>query len=262
MLTKEIVYIGDFKNEADELQKTFGRTDLFSTGDPNLDAYMGGGGFGRPKGYEIVLLYGSTGIGKSLAALNWIRPAIVAGKKVGLLILEDDMADVSVRLSHILSYREYEAMNKSKNIICLPKQALIRSWSLDELLGYIEDWFTELNVDLILLDHLQYAFEGAESIKGENEWIAQRVFMQKLNQVMKRVKKTIILVSHINKGPNKGMDRVVGSGAIAQAATKVIEVSRDDTGSMKVRLHKSRFTKTPMDDYIVYFDGLKLVGQK
>jgi RecA-family ATPase len=114
-------------------------------------------------------------------------------------------------------------------------------------------------VDLILLDHLQFAFEGAEAIRGENEYIAQRVFMQKLNQLMKRVKKTIILVSHTNKGLGKGMDKIVGSGSIAQAATKVIEVSKDE-GNTILTLHKSRFTKTPDNAYAMKLEGTRLKG--
>jgi predicted ATP-dependent serine protease len=258
MISKQIVYIGDFAADAEKLKLTFGTTDRFSTGNSGLDEYLGSG-FGRLDGYEVVLLYGSTGIGKSLVALNMIKPAIQKGERVGLLVLEDDAADVSVRLSFIMDKSAYERMNAERNVLCLPKDALSKSWKLDELLGYIEDWFVKQKVDLILLDHLQFAFEGAEAIRGENEYIAQRVFMQKLNQLMKRVKKTIILVSHTNKGLGKGMDKIVGSGSIAQAATKVIEVSKDE-GNTILTLHKSRFTKTPDNAYAMKLEGTRLKG--
>lgn len=244
-LTKQIVYIGDFLEEANKLKEHYGTTRLFTTGHHALDGYLGGG-FGRADGYEVVLLYGPTGVGKSMVALNFLAPAILAGKKVGLLVLEDDMADVSLRLSHILTEEQYMAMNTSEKVRCLPDKALTKSWNLNDLLEYIEDWFGVFGADLILLDHLQFAFEGAESIKGENEYIAQRIFMQKLNQLMKKVKKTIILVSHVNKGVGKGMDKIVGSGAIAQASTKVIEVTESDLeDGILLHLRKSRFTKKP-----------------
>lgn len=259
-ISKQLVYIGDFAEEAAKLKLTYGRTDLYTTGIPQLDQYFQGGGYGRKDGYEIVVLYGPTGVGKSLVALNLIAPAIRSDVKVGLLILEDDMADASVRLSFILEPEDYEKMNDGKTVRCLPKDALVKSWTLDELLKYIEDWY-DSGVDLILLDHLQFAFEGAEAIKGENEYAAQRVFMQKLNQLIKRKKKTIILVNHVNKQANvKGMDKMVGSGAIPQAATKVIEVRKDqDTGDTVLRLWKSRFTPTPTHDYVLQMKASRLV---
>lgn len=241
--SKQLVYIGDFYEKAQELKDTWGRTDLYSTGQPVLDSYLRGG-FGRPNGYEIVLLYGPTGVGKSTVALNFMAPAIVKGVKVGLLVLEDDMADVSNRMSHILTPKQYAAMNTDKTVRCLPEDELVKSWTLHDLVAYIEEWFND-GVELILLDHLQFAFENAEAIKGENEYIAQRVFMQKLNQLMKRTKKTIILVSHVNKtNGSKGMDKIVGSGSIAQAATKVIEIAevRGIANQIHLELRKSRFT--------------------
>lgn len=242
--SKQVVYIGDFKEEAAKRATTWGLTDLYSTGDYRLDEYLGGG-FGRDDAYEIVLLYGSTGIGKSTVALNMVAPAIKDGKRVGLMILEDDMADASLRLSSVLGQVEYSKMNAGRNVICIPKESMSKSWTLDDLLELINQWFTTLSIDIILLDHLQFAFEGAESIKGENEYIAQRIFMQKLNDMVKKLNKTIILVSHINKdNGSKGLNKIVGSGAIAQASTKAIEVSRNSP-FLRIRMWKSRFTETP-----------------
>lgn len=245
-LTKQIIYLGDFYEDAVKARNSYGSTSLFSTGDHTLDTYLGGG-FGRPGNYEIVLLYGPTGVGKSTVGLNMVASAISSGKKVGLLILEDEMTDVSNRLSFVLSEDDYKAANRNNNVFCLPQDALVKAWSLPDLLKYIEDWFIDHDVDLILLDHLQFIFEGATMAKSENEYIAQRVFMQQLNFLMKKVKKTIILVSHMNKASAaKGMDRIVGSGAIAQAATKVIEVTDDDVDDViRLWMRKSRFTKRP-----------------
>lgn len=261
MISKQRVYLGDFAEQALKLQEYFGKTTLYTTGSGKFDDYLGGG-FGRTQGYEVVLLYGQTGIGKSLVGLNLIAPAILSNVKVGLLILEDDMADASLRLMHILGKENWKTANSKRNVICLPDDALEKSWKLDDLLEYIDHWFTKEGVDLILLDHLQFAFEGAEALKGENEYIAQRVFMQKLNRIMKATNKTIILVSHVNKGVGKGMDKIVGSGSIAQASTKVIEVAKDGKQT-RLRLYKSRFTRTPDYPYYMTLDGTKLTdGEK
>lgn len=244
-LSKKITYIGDYKEQADKIQHGYGKTNLFSTGLSSFDAYLNGG-YGRTEGYEIVLLFGPTGIGKSTVGLNMIAEPIRNGTKIGLLVLEDDMPDVSNRLRQILSEEEYRKMNTGRTVLSFDQEELTKSWTLDDLLKFIEMWF-DMGVELIFLDHLAFAFEGAEAIKGENEYIAQRVFMQKLNQLIKRLNKTIILVHHQNKNSgSRGMDKVVGSGAIVQASTKVIEVSEGDVlDSVNINLLKSRFTKKP-----------------
>lgn len=244
-ITREITYIGDFAEAAAEAEKSWGRTDLYQTGHRKLDIYLSGG-FGRRGGYEIVLMFGATGVGKSTVALNFMANPIRQGKQVGLLVLEDAMPDVSNRLKHILGDTDYTKMNRANNVRCLPDDALTRSWNLSDLLIYIQQWFDE-GVELILLDHLQFAFENAELNKGENEYTAQRVFMRELNQIIKSNNKTIILISHVNKNNgSKGMDKIVGSGSLAQAATKVIEISEGDVpDSVHIDIKKTRFTKKP-----------------
>lgn len=248
-LSKRIVYLRDFAGEANKLRASWGRTNLYSTGHEPLDDYFGGG-FGRRDGYEIVLLYGDTGLGKSTIGLNFLNSPILAGKKVGLLVLEDAGEDVFLRMEKSLGKSDFQKyVFETDNIHFMPQEDLVKSWVLDDLITLIHEWFVERDLDIIFLDHLQFAFEGAESIKGENEYASQRVFMQKLNQLMKDVKKTIILVSHVNKShASKGMGKIVGSGSIAQAGTKVIEIS-DDSQQDVLRLHmrKSRFT--PRKEY-------------
>lgn len=263
-LSKRVVYLRDFAAEAKKLGATWGQTSLYSTNHEPLDEYLGGG-FGRADGYEIVLLYGDTGIGKSTVALNFLKDPIERGQKVGLLVLEDDGADVFLRLASVLGN---SSMNKfvmqGNTVHFMAQEDLVQSWNLDDLLVLIEDWFVGRDLDVILLDHLQFAFEGAEMARQENEYIAQRIFMQKLNQLMKRVKKTIILVSHVNKNStSKGMGKIVGSGAIAQAGTKVIEVADDKHVEDGIRLwmRKSRFTKKRGHDYAMKLSDGKLEGQ-
>lgn len=247
-ITREVSYSGDYEEEAARRRAAgLGRTDLYQTGLRELDDYMHGG-YGRDGQYELMVIYGPTGIGKSTVALNFLGDPIRRGVKVGLLVLEDDMPDVNNRLHAILGEDAYKTMNENETVRCIPADALEKSWNLDDLLAYIEQWFTEdfYGVDVILLDHLQFAFEGAESIKGENEYIAQRIFMKKLNRLTRKVGKTLIVVSHTNKGKNVGMDKIVGSGAIAQAGTKVIEVAESDLQQgIQIFMRKSRFTETP-----------------
>lgn len=263
-LSKRIVYLKDFAEEAAKLRKTWGKTELYSTGQSKLDEYLGGG-YGRPDGYDIVLMYGDTGIGKSTVALNFLKDPILRGHKVGLLVLEDGGADVFIRLNTILGNNDTNKwIIQGDTIHFMAQEDLVKSWNLNDLLVLIEDWFVNRDMDVILLDHLQFAFEGAEMAKQENEYIAQRIFMQKLNQLIKRLNKTIILVSHVNKNAtSKGMGKIVGSGSIAQASTKVIEIAEDKGIENGIRLwmRKSRFTKRRDHDYCMKLNNGILEGQ-
>ena len=70
--------------------------------------------------------------------------------------------------------------------------------------------------------------------------------MRRMNNVMKHTNKTLIIVSHTGKGGGKdsrqGVDRIIGSSAVAQVSTKVIEINRKEDGLHGIRLWKSRFT--------------------
>lgn len=257
-ITKQICLLRDFADDAAKLKGSYGRTDLFSTGAQGLDEYLGGG-FGRQDGYEIVLLFGPTKIGKSAVGLNFLRAALERGKTIGIMALEDDGPDVFLRFTDMIGKEATEAyVMRGESVHMMPPEATSRAWKLDELLDLIESWYSNLGVDLILLDHLQFAFENAEAIRGENEYIQQRVFMQRLNHLIKRLKKTIILVSHVNKDSKaKGVYKIVGSSGIAAAATKILEVFKED-GRMFIQEHGARFVATPDGPHEIMLDGTQL----
>lgn len=256
-ITREIVLARDFKDEAEKLRANFGLTNRFSTGAPGLDEYLGGG-FGRPDGYEIVVLFGQTKIGKSTVALNFVADAIRKGKRVGVMNLEDDGPDVFLRLSRIVGKEATEQkILQGDTVHLMAPDASMQAWKLPELIELIEDWFMVRNLDLILLDHLTFAFDNAEFGK-EGEYQAQRAFMRQLNAMIRRVKKTIILVSHVNKSANsKGVNQIVGSGGIAAAGTKLLELYKDG-GVLHLQEHGSRFTYTPDDPHQIMLDNLRL----
>lgn len=268
-ITTSYKLLGDYAYGALQRIADWGVTDRFSTGISELDNHLGGG-FGRKRGYEIILLFGDTGIGKSTLAMNIISPAMLKGDRVGLMILEDDPEDVSIRLSNILPKQSWSKLNKADNVFVLPDEALERApWSLPMLQEQIRHWFVDLKIDLIVLDHIQFAFEGADAPTREGEWYAQRTFMRNLRVLMKQINrdlgqnssKTFMYVSHINKTSSaKGMDRVLGSSGLVQSATKVISIDKGDTdGLIDIQLLKSRFTKLPINKITLKTEGVKLI---
>ncbi len=248
-LGKQIVYITDFNEEADKLTEHYGRTNKYSFGSSDLDTYFRGG-YGRDNGYEIVVLFGSTGIGKSTFALNMLLDPLKQGKNIGLLILEDDGADVNIKMRRMLGRKDFEKYGPQLHFTPHDVVDGVKLWGLNDLLALIEDWFVTRKLDIILLDHLQFAFESAVAIKGENEYIAQRIFVRRINYLVRKLQKTIILVSHVGKDKTaKGMDRIIGSAGIAGSATKTIEVKGEKGNSdLFVRYWKSRFTPIPSHD--------------
>jgi predicted ATP-dependent serine protease len=256
--------LGDFAEEALLRKADWGRTNRFSTGIPQLDVYLGGG-YGRRRGYELVLVFGPTGVGKSLVTLNLISKAMVDGERVGLMILEDDVEDLSLRLTYILSEDEWQQVNSRGNVVVLPQEAIEdKPWTLMMLLEQIKHWYLDLKLDLIVLDHIQFAFEGATAASAEQEYHSQRVFMRELRILLKRINqqlgpsssKTFIYISHINKSVGTGMDRILGSSALQHTATKVISISRSqEAGHVDIQLWKSRFTAVPNSALTLRLEG-------
>jgi KaiC/GvpD/RAD55 family RecA-like ATPase len=256
IIGRQIVYLADFDEDAEFLGKSYGVTDRYSFNEEGLDKYFYGG-WGKKNDYEIILLYGDTGIGKSTFALNMMRDPILKGERVGLLILEDSGASINLKLNKMIGKSN---LSKFRNNIHFTPDDVVNGsklWGLNDLLELIDEWFTERKLDVILLDHLQFAFESAIGIKGENEYVSQRVFVRKLNYLIRKHNKTIILVSHINKNnQSKGLGKIIGSGGIAGAATKAIEISRDPKieDQMHVTLTKTRHTPSRFHDRVFMFD--------
>lgn len=229
-----LIPLQKFIPKADESRESFGRTDLYSTGSRQLDEYLGGG-YGREGGYEMVLIYGDTGVGKSIVGLNMMLDPIAKGKTVGLMILEDEPADVINRVRVMTN----GLIDEATNVFFADDQS--NGYTLDQAMEAIEQWFSVC--DVVFLDHLEYLFSGAVGESERDHFNKQAIWMRHLNSMMKRTKKTIVMVQHINKSQGEGMTQIKGSGAFAQTCSKVIEVKRPTNAEgWSIRLQKTRFT--------------------
>lgn len=229
-----LVPLQNFIEKADQLKDGWGVTDLYSTGCPELDDYLGGGYGRRNGGYEIVLIFGNPGQGKSALGLNMMLDPIKQGKTVGLMILEDDPADVLNRLRLMTG----GTIDSRHNVFFLAEQN--EGYTLPQALDAVEKWFEIC--DVVLLDHLEYLWAGAVGQSERDKFTQQEIWMRRLNTLMKENGKTIIMIQHVNKGQGEGMERIKGSSSLQQTATKVMEFNRDKDGLLKLRLWKTRFT--------------------
>lgn len=223
---------------------SWGKTDLYSTGDQILDEYLGNsfeGGYGRKDGYEIITIFGDTGMNKSTFATSIILDPASKGTQIAYFALEDDPKDVVRRIMIQCNMDEEKVKKITNNILFMPEND---GYTLDAMAEAIEKIF-EI-ADIVVVDPLQFIFEASVAEKGETEFNRQRLFMRKMNNLMKHTNKTLIIVSHTGKGGGKdarqGVDRIIGSSAVAQVSTKVIEINRKEDGLQGIRLWKTRFT--------------------
>lgn len=221
---------------------TWGRTERYQVGVPLIDEYLGGG-YGRENGYEIVTIFGDTGQNKSTLATQMILKPASEGVPVAYLALEDDPEDVILRIERQLGENSPLLEPALENISFMPEND---GYTLDAMAKALEQMFNFW--DIVVVDPLQFVFEASVEENAHTEFNRQRLFMRQMNNVLKKVNKTLILVSHTNKAGNArdraeaGMSKIIGSTAIQQVSTKVIEIGREKDGCRHLALHKSRFT--------------------
>lgn len=245
-----------FLDAAKKEINNWGKTDLYSTGDAVIDEYLGGG-FGRKDGYEIITIFGGTGMNKSTFATSIILDAAKKGTTIAYFALEDDPKDVTKRILIQCEMNEELALKILDNILFMPES---KGYTLPEMSEAIEKIFKI--ADIVVVDPLQFIFEASEVGKGESEFNRQRTFMRDMNTVMKHTNKTLIIVSHTNKGDGKqakiGLDKIIGSSAVAQVSTKAIEIGRDSEGLQHIQLWKNRFSYYRFSPIQVELDNMKI----
>lgn len=239
-------------------------TDLYSTGDKMIDEYFGGG-YGRKGGkYEIVLIFGGTGVNKSTFATQLAVMAAIHGARVGYYSLEDERVDLCARIMRQLSgiatkfdspERLYDQISP---LISIAPDC--DGYTLEMLAEQVEKLFLS-GIDLVVIDPLQFVFEASVDERPDTEFNRQRKFMRQINNVMKRSagqtgkSKTLIIVSHTNKGKfDDPIDTIMGSGANKQVPTKIVQISRE--GSIRhLNLVKTRFTQHRVGRHEITLDN-------
>lgn len=246
LINTAMIVADDRYEEAISNANKWGVTDRYSVGEPFIDEYLGGG-YGRDGKYEIVTLFGDTGQNKSTFLSQMVISPACSGTKICYMALEDEVDDVIVRINKqipgdglIHTQLVHKCLN---NIHFLPEND---NYTLGNMAKVIENMFCFY--DIVVIDPIQFIFEASVTESRETEFNRQRLFMRQMNNILKKTNKTLILVSHTNKGgdaktrADAGMFKIIGSSAIAQVSTKVIEIGRDKDGFRTLRLHKSRFT--------------------
>lgn len=221
------------KHNIDTWEST-GITNLYSTGVPQLDKYLGGG-FGKDGDFEIVLIHSQPKTYKSTLALLFMMDAVKREIPQGWVILEGSLAEAMNRLRKC--YYPYEDFDElvpkmEKCVFAMSKKMRRSNYALSDILKWMKYLNSTKGVNLFFIDPLGYAFDFSTRDPYENEWSRQARFMQELAAFGEDTNSTIILVQHNTKdssGPNAShrSAAVGGSSTLTKAATKVIELRRE-----------------------------------
>lgn len=220
--------------------------------------FADGVGVHNCNGYEILTIFGDTGMNKSTLATTMILDPASKGTQVAYFALEDDPKDVVKRMIIQCEDDDDKLKKITSNVLFMPEND---GYTLDMMANAIEDIFSI--ADIVVVDPLQFIFEASVAERGETEFNRQRLFMRKMNNIMKHTNKTLIIVSHTSKGgggkdSKKGLDKIIGSSAVAQVSTKVLEIDRKEDGLQGVRLWKTRFTPYRFTGVQVRLNNMKV----
>jgi len=261
MINSKVVHsIENYRKDIEKAKESFGRADLFKFEDPKINEYTHGG-FGSPSDFNLIIATGKTNVGKSLFIQNMIKSVIKTEKRFAYLVLEDSMGETMARLEQIINPTEFQEADK----LVFTEEDTKDLYKIGDAIDIMEYLFEIENCDVIILDHLQFLFESIErtgdlSLRDDNGM--QRFIMRKLNRITKLEKKTLICVSHVNKQSEESgdlLDLIVGSSALAQAATQIFYLSKLKSGELTMQMIKSRYTKKENEPlYIEFNDHLQL----
>ena len=261
MSLRENASVSAIENSRKEIEQALvhaGKTDLFHFIDPRLDEFFFGG-FGHQSAFTFYIVAGKTNTGKSMFVQNMIAGVVESGKRWAYLVLEDSRIDTFARLEKIIGK---EKLIQSDKII-ETEEDVEDLYSVEDALDHIEYLYDVENCEVVFLDHLQFLFESIDQDKKTDPIFQQRYLMRKLNKIVKLRNKTLICVSHVNKGSekeNNPLDLIIGSSALSQAATNVIYIKNDEDG-IRVQMPKSRYTKRRLASeelYIQYDKNLRV----
>lgn len=230
-----------------ETWESTGVTNLFSTGIPQLDRYLGGG-FGKEGDFEIVLIHSQPKTYKSTLALMFMMDAARRGIPQGWVILEGSLAEALNRMRRCFyPYEEFDKYIPTMNecVFAMSKKMRRSNYALGDILKWMRYLNSTKGVNLFFIDPLGYAFDFSTRDPYENEWSRQARFMQDLSAFGEDTNSTIVIVQHNTKdssGPNASYRAaaVGGSATLTKAATKAIEIRRekDDVTSVGERFRR------------------------
>lgn len=223
----------DYVDEAEERYKNqkSGKIQGLSTGFPSIDQLT----MGLAQG-ELVVVAGPTSKGKTLLSMHICNNIAKRGGRVLFVTLEMTKAELTSRYMFINGgAKTSDFTTVAANTIFQDNDEL--DWK--DIDGLIRNAKEELDVDIVVIDHLHYF---ARDIKNASEELGKITMTFKKNAIRHNI--PIILISHIRKlaqGEDLSGEVLRGSSLIAQDSDIVLLVNRSaETNQMGVLIDKNR----------------------
>lgn len=252
-ISKEVINPSSIQESYVENLVTHRSTNRFSTGSQEVNNYLGGG-FGKHNGHELMVIYGATGSGKSTFGLQILSHSMVQGTKVALMSLEDRYEDVLAVVHDFVGDIGMEQIFQSSNVELFPKQASRSMWSFEDILEWVRHKIQDRGCEIVYIDHMQFMYENATY--GETKvYDEHRKFNKNLVNLLEDLDGTAVVISHVNKSTGGvATDKMIGSGSLANAATKAIEVENQESPlglTRTIKLTKSRYTDKQSKPFVL-----------
>lgn len=223
--------MADHIEAAKERFENWGKMYGLSTGFPSIDKLT----LGLPGG-ELIIVAGETSRGKTLLSMNIANHVAKYGGRVLFVTLEMTHAELTSRYMFLNGgpdTDEFEVV--AANTVFQANDEL--DWK--DVDGLIANAKEQLDVDLVVVDHLHYFTRELQNVSEDLGRITKEF---KKNAIRHNI--PIILISHVRKmgqGEDLNENALRGSSLIGQDADIILFVARDpETNEMGVLITKNR----------------------
>lgn len=227
----QVASMTDYVEESKKRYERWGLMQGLSTGFPSIDNLTLG-----LAGGELIIVAGPTSTGKTLLSMTIANNVAKSGGRVLFVTLEMTHAELTSRYMYINDGSDSKDFNIVAHNTIFQKNDELDWQDID---GLIQNAKEQLDVDLVVIDHLHYFTRELKNVAED------------LGRITKEFKKNairydipVILISHIRKlqkDEELSGDSLRGSSLIAQDADIVLMVNRDpETNEMGVMIDKNR----------------------
>jgi len=216
---------------------------MIPTGCKNIDELLGGGLPER----TITQLYGPAGSGKTIVCLQTLKNAVFTGKKV--LYIDSEGGFSQQRLEQIAGDRKQQVLENT---------VLLEPTNFEEQTKMI-DRLEDQKVDLIIVDSITalYRIEMTEDKVQETN----KTMGKQLTQLLGYARKNdipILLTNQVYSNFENGNIEPVGGDLLKYISKVVVEMSKQDATTRKMKLKKHLFKKEDEEiEFEITGEGLK-----
>lgn len=227
----QLTSMADHIEAAKERYDNWGKMYGLSTGFPSIDQLT----LGLPGG-ELIIIAGETSRGKTLLSMNIANFVAKGGGRVLFVTLEMTHAELTSRYMYLNGGADTEDfLRVATNTVFQHNDEL--DWK--DVDGLIANAKEQLDVDLVVVDHLHYFTRELQNVSEDLGRITKEF---KKNAIRHNI--PIILISHVRKlgqGEDLNENALRGSSLIGQDADIILFVARDpETNEMGVLITKNR----------------------